>query len=132
MSQARLTPSAMDHCESRKLVADSLTYRVRTIRHHFQKTSYGRTNSVNIEDGTCSCRWWKTIGIPCEHIVRALGLANIDPTTPVSEFFINDTYKVAYKPIWIPISRIEQWEIFKTNSRVRAPIPTVQAGRPHT
>ncbi|KAF6147370.1 hypothetical protein GIB67_003268 [Kingdonia uniflora] len=55
-SQARLTLWATDHCESRKFVADSLTSRVRTSRHHFQMTSYGRTDSVNIEDGTCSCR----------------------------------------------------------------------------
>ncbi|KAF6134774.1 hypothetical protein GIB67_002175, partial [Kingdonia uniflora] len=57
-SQARLTPWATDHYESRKLVADLLTYRVRTSRHHFQMNSYGRTDSVNIKDGTCSCRWW--------------------------------------------------------------------------
>ncbi|KAF6150307.1 hypothetical protein GIB67_034006 [Kingdonia uniflora] len=57
-SQARLTPWATDHCESRKFVEDSLTCRVRTLRHHFQMTSYGRTDSVNIEDGTCSYRWW--------------------------------------------------------------------------
>ncbi|KAF6164793.1 hypothetical protein GIB67_002449, partial [Kingdonia uniflora] len=66
-SQARLTPWAMDNCESRKFVADSLTCRVRTSRHHFQMTSYSITNSVNIEDGTCSCRWWQTMGIPYEH-----------------------------------------------------------------
>ncbi|KAF6134844.1 hypothetical protein GIB67_002245 [Kingdonia uniflora] len=55
-SQARLTPWATDQCESRNFVADSLTSRVRTSRHHFQMISYGRTDSVNIEDGTCSYR----------------------------------------------------------------------------
>ncbi|KAF6135484.1 hypothetical protein GIB67_015338 [Kingdonia uniflora] len=54
--QARLTSWATDHCESRNFVADSLTCRVCTSRHHLQMTSYGRTDSVNIEDGTCSCR----------------------------------------------------------------------------
>ncbi|KAF6151308.1 hypothetical protein GIB67_040581 [Kingdonia uniflora] len=34
-SQARLTPWDTDHCESRKFVADLLTCRVRTSRHHF-------------------------------------------------------------------------------------------------
>ncbi|KAF6140595.1 hypothetical protein GIB67_013888, partial [Kingdonia uniflora] len=76
-SQARLMPWATDHCENRKFVADSLTYRVRTSCHHFQMNSYGKTDSVNIEDGTCSCRW-------C-----ALGLANVDPTTYVSEYYTN-------------------------------------------
>ncbi|KAF6142557.1 hypothetical protein GIB67_039521 [Kingdonia uniflora] len=55
-SQVRLMPWAMDHCESKKFVADSLTCRVRTSRHHFQMTSYGKTDSVNIKDGTCSYR----------------------------------------------------------------------------
>ncbi|KAF6145202.1 hypothetical protein GIB67_041397 [Kingdonia uniflora] len=102
-SQARLMPWATDHCDSRKFVADSLTCRVCTSRHHFQMTSYGRTDSVNIEDDTCSYRWWRMMGIPCEHRVRALGLANVDPTTCISEYYTNNTYKAVYEPIWIPI-----------------------------
>ncbi|KAF6174355.1 hypothetical protein GIB67_020718 [Kingdonia uniflora] len=124
-SQARLTSWATDHCKSRNFVTNSLTCRVRTSRHHFQITSYGRTDSVNIEDGTCSCHWWQTMGIPCEHGVRALGLANVDPTTRVSVYYKNNTYKAAYETIWIPIRGIEQWKILKTDPRVRAPIPTV-------
>ncbi|KAF6152956.1 hypothetical protein GIB67_039663 [Kingdonia uniflora] len=131
-SQARLTSWATDHCESIKFVADSLTCRVRTSRHHFQMTSYGRADFVNIEDDTCSCRCWQTMGIPCEHGVRALSLINVDPTIRVSEYFINDTYKVVYKPIWIPIRGIKQYKILKTDLRVRVPIPIVQVGRPYT
>ncbi|KAF6168523.1 hypothetical protein GIB67_015070 [Kingdonia uniflora] len=107
-SQARLTSWVTDHCKSKKFVVDSLTCRVHTSHHHFQMTSYGRTDFVNIEDGTCSCRWWQTMGIPCEHRVRALDLANVDPTTRVSEGYTNNTYKVVYEPIWIPIRRIKQ------------------------
>ncbi|KAF6136712.1 hypothetical protein GIB67_018715 [Kingdonia uniflora] len=106
-NQARLTSWVMDNYESIKFMVDSLTYRVRTTHHHFQMTSYGRTDSVNIEDGTCSCRWWQTMGIPCEHGVRVLGLANIDPITRISEYFTNDRCKAAYEPIWIPIRGIE-------------------------
>ncbi|KAF6141639.1 hypothetical protein GIB67_001191 [Kingdonia uniflora] len=131
-SQARLTLWVTNHCESKKFMADLLTCRVRTSRYHFQMTSYGRTDYVNIEYGTCSCRWWQMMGIPCEHRVRILGLANVDRTTCVFEYFTNDIYKVVYEPIWIPIRGIEQWKILKTDPRVRAPIPTVRAGRPRT
>ncbi|KAF6143713.1 hypothetical protein GIB67_021723 [Kingdonia uniflora] len=68
-SKARLTPWATDHCESRKFMADLLTYR------------------------------WQTMGIPCEYGVRALGLANVDLTTRVPEYFTNNTYKAVYEPI---------------------------------
>ncbi|KAF6141511.1 hypothetical protein GIB67_012273 [Kingdonia uniflora] len=129
-SQARLTPWATDHCKSRKFVADSLTCRVRRSRHHFQMTSYGIADSVNIKDGTYSCRWWQMMGIPCEHGVRVMGLANVDPTTRASEYYTNNTYKAVYEPIWIPIRGIEQWKILKTDLRIRAPIPTVRASRP--
>ncbi|KAF6140149.1 hypothetical protein GIB67_028955 [Kingdonia uniflora] len=71
-SQDRLTPWATDHCESKKFVADSLICRVRTSRHHFQMTSYGITDLVNIEDGTCSCRWWQMMGIPFVNTEYAL------------------------------------------------------------
>ncbi|KAF6147310.1 hypothetical protein GIB67_009793 [Kingdonia uniflora] len=98
-SQARLTLWATDHCESKKFVADSLTYSVCTSRHYFQMTSYSITDSVNIDDGTCSFCWWQTMAIPYEHGVFALGLANVDPTTRVSEYFTNDTYKAIYEPI---------------------------------
>ncbi|KAF6173903.1 hypothetical protein GIB67_039854 [Kingdonia uniflora] len=57
---------------------------------------------------TCFCRWWQTMGIPCEHRVHALGFANVDPTTRVSEYYTNNTYKAVYEPIWIPIRGIEQ------------------------
>ncbi|KAF6140261.1 hypothetical protein GIB67_000309 [Kingdonia uniflora] len=124
-SQARLTSWATDHCESRKFVADSLTCRVCTSRHHFQMASYDRTDSINIEDGTCFYRWWQTIDIPYEHGVHVLGLANVDPTTRISEYFTSDTYKVVYEPIWIPISGIEQYKFFKTDPRVHAPILAV-------
>ncbi|KAF6177000.1 hypothetical protein GIB67_027800 [Kingdonia uniflora] len=107
-SQARLTPWATDQPEKRK------------------------TDSVNIEDGSCSCRWWQTMGIPCKHEVRALGLANVDPTTRVSEYYTNNTYKAVYEPIWIPIRGIEQWKILKTDPRVRASIPIVRADHPRT
>ncbi|KAF6168266.1 hypothetical protein GIB67_018246 [Kingdonia uniflora] len=68
-------------------------------------TSYGRTDYVNIEDGTFPCHWWQTMGIPCEHEVCALGLANVDSTTRISEY---NTYKAVYEPIWIPIRGIKQ------------------------
>ncbi|KAF6164139.1 hypothetical protein GIB67_017723 [Kingdonia uniflora] len=124
-SQARFTSWATNYCESRKFVADSLTCRVRTLRYYFQITSYGRTDYVNIEDGTCFYRWRQTMGIPSEHGVCALGLANVDLTTRVSEYFTNNTYKTIYEPIWILIRGIEQWKILKTDPRVRAPILTV-------
>ncbi|KAF6142886.1 hypothetical protein GIB67_022765 [Kingdonia uniflora] len=72
------------------------------------------------------------MGIPCEHGVHVLGLANVDLTTRVSEYCKNNTYKVVYEPIWIPIKGIKQWKILKTDPRVRAPIPTVRAGPPRT
>ncbi|KAF6153242.1 hypothetical protein GIB67_036588 [Kingdonia uniflora] len=125
MSQVRLMPWATDRCENRKFVADLLTCRVCTSRHNFQMISNGITDSLNIEDGTCSFHWWQTMGIPCEYGVRALDLANVDPTTHIFEYFANDTYKVVYKLIWVPIRGIVQWKILKTNQRVYAPIPTV-------
>ncbi|KAF6149510.1 hypothetical protein GIB67_003658 [Kingdonia uniflora] len=131
-SQAHLMPWASDYCENKKFEVDLLTCKVCTSRHHFQMTCYGRIDSANIEDGTCSCRWWQTMSIPYEHGVRALSLANVDPTTRVSVNFTNNTYKAIYEPIWIPIRGIEQWKILKTDPRVHAPIPTVQASRPRT
>ncbi|KAF6162637.1 hypothetical protein GIB67_003183 [Kingdonia uniflora] len=77
------------------------------------------------------CRWWKAMGIPCEHGVRALGHANVDPTTRVSEYYTNNTYKAVYEPIWIPISGIEQWKILKTDPCVRAPIPSSSRSSSH-
>ncbi|KAF6165101.1 hypothetical protein GIB67_000685 [Kingdonia uniflora] len=70
--------------------------------------------------------------IPCEQRVRALGLANVDPTTRVSKYFTNNIYKAVYEPIWISIRGIDEWKILKTDLRVRAPIPTVRASRPRT
>ncbi|KAF6136990.1 hypothetical protein GIB67_030754 [Kingdonia uniflora] len=131
-SQALLMPWAIDHCESIKFMADLLTCRVRTSRHHFQMASYGRTDSINIEGGIFSCHWWQMMGIPCEHGVRTLSLSNVDRTTRVSEYFTNYTYKAIYENIGILIRGIEQWKILKTDPCVRAPIPIASAGRPRT
>ncbi|KAF6145949.1 hypothetical protein GIB67_007968 [Kingdonia uniflora] len=87
-----------------------------TYREEAEKSQARLTSWATDHYGTCSCRWWQTIGIPCEHGVRALGLANVDQTTRVFEYITNDTYKVVYK----------------TDPHVHAPIPIVQAGHPRT
>ncbi|KAF6145153.1 hypothetical protein GIB67_020344 [Kingdonia uniflora] len=62
-----------------------------TFREKVEKSQTRLTPWARDHYGTCSCRWWQTMGIPCEHRVRALSLSNVDPATRVSEYFTNDT-----------------------------------------
>ncbi|KAF6152406.1 hypothetical protein GIB67_038029, partial [Kingdonia uniflora] len=75
-------------------------------REEAEKSEARLTPWVTDHYGTCSCRWWQTMGIPYEYGVRALDLANVDPAIRVSEYFTNDAFKAVYEPIWIPIRGI--------------------------
>ncbi|KAF6166184.1 hypothetical protein GIB67_023894 [Kingdonia uniflora] len=91
--------------EELRKICSKMSY---TYREEAEKSQVHLTPWATDHYGTCSCRWWQMMGIPCEHGVRALGLANIDLTTRISEYFTNNTYKAVYEPIRIPIRGIEQ------------------------
>ncbi|KAF6172581.1 hypothetical protein GIB67_017134 [Kingdonia uniflora] len=108
----------------------SYTYRKEAEKSQARLTPWA-TDYWRAKNGTCHFRWWQTIGIPYEHRVHTLGLANVKPTTRAFEYYSNNTYKAVYEPIWIPIRGIKQWKILKTDPRVRAPILTVERSSSH-
>ncbi|KAK6153435.1 hypothetical protein DH2020_013074 [Rehmannia glutinosa] len=51
-----------------------------------------RTFRVKLSAQECSCRQWKSDGIPCSHAMQACKYVNIDPTNFMKSYYSTSTY----------------------------------------
>nr|GEU97181.1 leucine-rich repeat-containing protein [Tanacetum cinerariifolium] len=67
--------------------------------------SYG----VNIENRTCTCKWWDLSGVLCVHSVAAFSFLKNDPILGVSAWYSQKMWKNAYSYFIKPVSGSSMW-----------------------
>ena len=54
---------------------------------------------VNLTEGTCACRAWDLIGVPCVHAIVIVGWTNQKPEEFVHACLTKETFAKAYQPL---------------------------------
>ncbi|XP_058773017.1 uncharacterized protein LOC131647121 [Vicia villosa] len=69
---------------------------------------------VDIGKRSCSCNFWELVGIPCRHVVAALGFRNQNPELFVHECYTRDKYALCYGAAVSPINGRDMWPEVET------------------
>ncbi|CAL9757996.1 unnamed protein product [Musa acuminata subsp. burmannicoides] len=105
-----LVPSAEKHISEAN--ADSLCYQVlRANKVEFEIVSTERTNIVDIQSRSCSCRRWQIYGIPCAHAAAALLSCGEDVRLYAQECFSVQKYREVYSQTIYPIPDRNLWKV---------------------
>ena len=123
-----ITPSVRKELErlknsSRYWVAYACGANIYEVRKGDQ--SYG----VNLENRTCSCKWWDLSGVPCVHAVAAFGFVKTDPVEGVSAWYSKRMWVNAYSYFIRPVGGTSMWP-HTTNDPPLPPILRKMPGRP--
>ncbi|PIA36754.1 hypothetical protein AQUCO_03200018v1 [Aquilegia coerulea] len=81
---------------------------------------------------TCTCKWFQTMGIPCEHAMAAIKEVGFDPYKFVEVYYLKETYIETYREEWTPTRGKEEWPTDRQKRRILPPLKTSKAGRPKT
>ncbi|KAG6507063.1 uncharacterized protein LOC121980764 [Zingiber officinale] len=91
--------------------SDSVCYQVlRANKVEFEIVSTERTNIVDIQSRTCSCRRWQIYGIPCAHAAAALLSCGHDVRLFAHECFSVQKYRETYSQPIYPIADRNMWK----------------------
>lgn len=90
-----------------------------------------RRYTVNLENWTCSCRYWQLSGLPCCHAVSAIYTCSRDLDLYISPCYSIDEYNRIYDHVLQPVNGPEDWPISE-KPRPLPPKKRTQTGRPQT
>ncbi|XP_058777048.1 uncharacterized protein LOC131651395 [Vicia villosa] len=81
------------------------------MEERFQVThAYNRQEFiVDIAKKNCTCNFWDLVGIPCRHVVAALGFRQQNPEDFVHEYYTRDRYTMCYGFSISPINGTDMW-----------------------
>jgi hypothetical protein len=87
--------------------------------------------TVDLQQKTCSCKYWQLSGIPCQHACAALFTMSDEPNNYVNACFSIDHYKKTYQHVLQPVEHESTRPVYP-NPR---PLPLVvkkMPGQPQT
>ncbi|XP_039682969.1 uncharacterized protein [Medicago truncatula] len=64
---------------------------------------------VDIAKRSCSCNFWEIVGIPCRHVVAALGKRKQRPEMFVDDYYSRSKYAMCYSFAISPINGMDMW-----------------------
>lgn len=75
------------------------------VAHHYN----GQQFIVELDKKTCTCNFWQLVGIPCRHVVAALGLSTQNPIDFVDPYYSKERYAACYGFGISPINGVDMW-----------------------
>ncbi|PIA28804.1 hypothetical protein AQUCO_06600016v1 [Aquilegia coerulea] len=88
-----------------------------------------RSCVVDLNKRTCTCKWFQTMGIPCEHAMAAIKEVGFDPYKFVEVYYLEETYIETYIEEWTPTRGKEEWPTDRQRRRILPPLKTSKPGR---
>ena len=86
---------------------------------------------VDLQEGTCSCRYWQLSGIPCVHALAASQCGPDDIDSLIAPCYRIEAYNKTYEHVMMPMEGMPSWPI---SDRPRPLLPSYvqMPGRPRT
>ncbi|XP_038690210.1 uncharacterized protein LOC119989000 [Tripterygium wilfordii] len=75
----------------------------------FQVTKRLEQYVANLNERSCSCRYFDLTGIPCCHAMSAIGYVQLDPEDFVNECYTKEAYMRAYEFSVMPTNGATLW-----------------------
>lgn len=66
---------------------------------------------VNLEQGTCTCRYWQLAGLPCSHAISCIHKASKKLDDFIAPCYSIDAYLKTYAHVLQPIEGLGNWPI---------------------
>lgn len=85
--------------------------------------------TVDLNNRTCSCRYWQVSGIPCAHACAALFKMSEEPNKYVHMCFSLEAYKRTYQHVLQPVEHESAWPVSQ-NPKPLPPRVKKMPGRP--
>src|ERR1051325_11479142 len=85
---------------------------------------------INLLLGSCSCRLWDCMEIPCSHCIAVLRMLSMDVYSFVSEYYFSKTLASTYNGCVHPVGVHSEWRANDGNNILLPPIVKRPAGRP--
>lgn len=84
---------------------------------------------VDLKSGSCSCRFWELVGIPCRHVVAAITYRGGAPERYVHKYYLRESYELCYGQSISPINGQNKWPTMDYNT-ILPPLFKQGPGRP--
>ena len=90
-----------------------------------------RRFTVNLENLSCSCRYWELSGLPCCHAISAIYTVQHNLEDYIAPCYRISEYNKIYDHVLQPVEGKENWPV-ASNPRPLPPIRKKMPGRPKT
>ena len=77
--------------------------------HGFHMDKGHKKQVAKLNEGTCSCNMWQSLGIPCSHVLEICARMRIDSWQFVDEYYMMDAYASSYAIEFNPIPYEDYW-----------------------
>ncbi|KAH7864218.1 hypothetical protein Vadar_027098 [Vaccinium darrowii] len=106
------------------------TWNIRQSTEYLYEVNSDPSVTVDLENCTCSCRWWQIDGLSCDHAVAVIQKTQHNLNSFVEPFFHTEMYCSSYSDPIFPIPNIDKPETTSQNMLIRPPLCKKPAGRP--
>ncbi|GJS98142.1 transposase, MuDR, MULE transposase domain protein [Tanacetum coccineum] len=97
----------------------------------YEVDDHRRVETVELCNGTCTCRKWQVSGLPCGHVLaicRVYGLTDCNGLA--KRWFMRTALKGTYQELVYPVGEVSSWQIPNNLPVVKPPVMSKPAGRP--
>ena len=84
---------------------------------------------VDLESGSCSCRFWGLTGLPCEHACSAIFYKGANPEDFINNYYTPEAYLAYYAYVVYPINGENMWPKLNFDAIIR-PLYRKKPGKP--
>ena len=95
----------------------------------FEVTHNGHRFTVNLNDRTCSCRFWQLSGLPCPHAISCIYFCSKQLDEFIAPCYYVSEYKKTYEHCMQPVEGRTSWPI-SDRERPLPPKYVKMPGRP--